>query len=286
MEGAMSRSMLGRRLLAVGAWGALALAGTSAESMAQGAASVPDFSANMAGWLNIEPDFAPLPGAPAPTRSDAAHPYVSNQAARRLGIQPTYRIADLSNPNIKPWAREIMKRENDKVLAGAMAYTPRSSCRPAGVPSFLLFPVAEPIYFIQTPRQVIMIFVGDAQVRRIYLDTAHSAKPKPSWYGESVGRYEGDTLVVDTIALNDKTYVDHYRTPHTEKLHVVERWKLLDDNTLEVKLTVDDPDTFHQPWQAVHRYRRIQRRDAEEVCAENNQNLFEYRIPVADKPDF
>ena len=180
-----------------------------------------------------------------------------------------------------------MKRENDNVLAGKIAYTPRSSCMPAGIPAFLMFPVVEPIYFIQTPKEVTMIFEGDAQIRRVYLDVPHSANLKPSWYGESVGHYEGDTLVVDTIGLNNKTYVDNYRTPHSENLHVVERWKLADDMTLEVTLTVDDPETFHEPWKAVNRYRRIQRpRASEEVCAENNQLLFDYRIPVANKPDF
>jgi hypothetical protein len=67
----------------------------------------------------------------------------------------------------------------------------------------------------------------------------------------------------------------------------VERWKLIDDKTLEVAVTVDDPETFHQPWAAIHRYRRIQRpNNYEEVCAENNQGLFDYGIPVAAKPDF
>jgi hypothetical protein len=212
---------------------------------------------------------------------------VSNQAARARGIQPTFRVADLTHPNIKPWAKEIMKRENDKVLAGGIAYTPRSSCMPAGVPLFNMFPVAEPLYFVQTPKQVAIIFAGDAQVRRVYLDVAHSQDPKPSWYGESVGRYDGDTLVVDTIGQTAKTYVDNYRTPHTEKLHVVERWKLADDKTLDVQVTVDDPDTFYQPWKATHRYRRIERPATyEEACAENNQQVFDYKIPVADKPDF
>jgi hypothetical protein len=248
---------------------------------------VPDFSSNLTGWVNISMDFQPVPGAVGPTRNDPAYPYVSNQQARREGIQPTFRIADLTNPNLKPWAKEIMKRENEKVLAGGIAYTPRSSCMPAGIPLFLMFPVAEPIYFIQTPKQVTMVFVGDSQVRRIYLDVPHSANPKPSWYGESVGRYEGDTLVVDTIGLNSKTYLDNYRTPHSEKLHVVERWKLIDDKTLEVTLTVDDPDTFYQPWTAIHRYRRIQRAGIhEEACAENNQTVFDYNMPVAHKPDF
>jgi hypothetical protein len=288
----MPRLTSGRRLLAVGALTGLACAAANAQVWAQNVAaqhnaSVPDFSANIAGWVNIEPDFLPVPGAPGPVTFDPAHPYVSNGDARRKGIQPTFRIADLTHPNLKPWAKEIMKRENEKVLAGGIGYTPRSSCMPAGVPGFLMFPVAEPILFIQTPKQVTMIFAGDTQVRRVYLDVPHSASPKPSWYGESVGHYEGDTLVIDTIGLNKKTYVDNYRTPHTEKLHVVERWRLVDDMTLEVNFTVDDPDTFNAPWTAIHHYRRIQRQMAyEEFCAENNQQMFDYNIPVAHKPDF
>src|SRR4029077_15068689 len=143
-------------------------------------------------------------------------------------------------------------------------------------------------YFIQTPKQVTMIFEGDAQVRRIYMDVPHSADPKPSWYGESVGHYEGgDTLVIDTIGLNNKTFLNNYRTPHTEKLHVMERWKLLDSNTLELLFTVDDPDTFFKPWTAAFRFHRVQRSALpyEEVCAENNFQ-FEYHVPVAEKPDF
>jgi hypothetical protein len=82
-----------------------------------------------------------------------------------------------------------------------------------------------------------MIYSGDQQIRHVYLDMPHSANPKASWYGESIGHYEGDTLVVDTIGLNDKTFVDNYRTPHTEKLHVVERWTLLDGGkTLEANV--------------------------------------------------
>jgi hypothetical protein len=124
-------------------------------------------------------------------------------------------------------------------------------------------------------------------VRHVYLDVPHSENPKPSWYGESVGHYEGDTLVVDTIGQNTKTFVDNYRTPHTERLHVVERWKLIDGgHTLEVEIRVDDPDTFYEPWSAIQRFRRVQQAMMEEVCAENNQHLFEYHIPVANKPDF
>jgi hypothetical protein len=202
------------------------------------------------------------------------------------GAQPTYRIGDLGNPNLKPWVVERMREDNAEVLAGKIAFTPRSSCMPAGVPAFILFGF-QPLFFVQTPKEVLMIYSGDQQIRHVYLDTPHSANPKPSWYGESIGHYEGDALVVDTIGLNDKTFVDNYRTPHTEKLHVVERWTLLDGGkTLEANVRVEDPDTFNEPWPGIQRYDRVQQPMTEQVCAENNQHLFDYHIPVASKPDF
>src|SRR5271169_110577 len=243
----------------------------------------PDFSSNQVGWISIGGDIMDVPGArPGVVRADPTHPYVPNGT----GAQPTYRIADLTNPNIKPWAKDIMKRENDKALSGGMPFSARASCMPSGVPAFMMA-VVEPIHFMQTPKQVTMIFSGDAQVRRIYLDVPHSANVKSSWYGESVGHYEGDTLVVDTIGLNDKSFIDNYRTPHSEKLHVVERYKLIDGGkTLQVTFRVEDPDTFYEPWSAIGKLRRVQMPMHEEACAENNQNLFDYRIPVANKPDF
>jgi hypothetical protein len=271
------------RLLAGAVLTGVALAALAAEAAAQQKAAVPDFSSNQVGWIATNPDFIAVPGGPSPTRSDPAHPYVPNNS----GAQPTFRVADLSNPNLKPWAREIMKKENEKVLAGKIGFSARSSCRPAGVPGFMMF-IIEPIFFVQSPNKVLMIHSGNEEVRHIYLDVPHSENPKPSWYGESVGHYEGDTLVIDTIGLNDKTFVDNYRTPHSEKLHVVERWKMIDDGKmLEVDIKVEDPDAFNAPWSAIQRYRRAQPRQlGEEACAENNAHLFDYRIPVADKADF
>src|SRR5438132_9656496 len=136
------------------------------------------------------------------------------------------------------------------------------------------------------PKEVWMIYSGDQQVRRVYLDVPHSANPKPSWYGESVGNYDGDTLVIDTIGLNTKTVVDPYRTPHTEKLHVVERWRMVDGGqAMEVSFTVDDPDVFYEPWAGMRRYRRVQQTGYEKICAEGNRHLFNWRMPMAEKPD-
>jgi hypothetical protein len=102
-----------------------------------------------------------------------------------------------------------------------------------------------PTVFLQTPKVVWIVFFGNQQIRRVYMDVPHSENPKPSWYGESVGHYEGDTLVIDTIGLNTRTFVDVYRTPHTEKLHVVEHWHMIDDGKMmEATFTVDDPDAF------------------------------------------
>jgi hypothetical protein len=144
---------------------------------------------------------------------------------------------------------------------------------------------------MQTPGVVYIVHRGDAQVRRVYMDVPHSANPAPSWYGESVGRYEGDELVVDTIGLNDKTFVDNYRTPHTEQLHVVERFKMIQDgNILQVDVTVEDPGAFTTPWRAVQRFKRYDEGGfRESVCAENNYDFFHYTvapIPHTDMPDF
>jgi hypothetical protein len=257
----------------------------SEEAMAQPNASVPDFYSKGVGWYGVG-DFIAVPGGPRPVGSDPAYPYVPNGTGR----QPTYRISDVTNPNLKPWVRDFMKKDNDEVLAGKIGFTPRASCMPAGVPAFMNYGGFQPLFFVQTPKAVWLIHTGNQEVRRIYLDVPHSENPKPSWYGESIGHYEGDTLVVDTIGMNDKTFIDYFRTPHTKKLHVVERWRVIENGrSLEVAFTVDDPDSFNEPWSAIRHYRGApieMHAQPEEICAENNQHLFDYHIPVANKPDF
>jgi hypothetical protein len=255
-------------------------------------AGIPNFAPDrITGWLKPPGDefIAPASG-PGPVRADASHPYVSNA----LAPQETVKIADLTNPILQPWVVAQMRKENDAVLAGKVGFTARSRCWPHGVPGFLLYPV-HPIFFIQTPKEVLMSWGQDFQVRHVYLNVKHAAHPKPSWYGESVGHYEnGDTLVVDTIGLNDKTYVDNYRTPHTTALHVVERFRLAGDGkSLDVTVHVEDPGAFTMPWDAVQRYRLDQRPGEvplhEMVCAENNSDHFNQGlvpIPQADMPDF
>jgi hypothetical protein len=255
-------------------------------------ARIPNFAPDATtGWLKGPGDeFIQPASGPGPVRSDPARPYVSNAVAR----QETVKIADLTNPILQPWVVERMRKSNAEVMAGKVGFTARARCWPHGVPGFLLYPV-HPIFFIQTAKEVLMTWGQDFQLRHVYLDVPHSENPKPSWYGESVGHYEnGDTLVVDTVALNERTYVDNYRTPHTAQLHVVERFRLLDGGqAMEVNVHVEDPGAFTMPWNAVQRY-RIDHRPAEVplhemVCAENNSDHFSQGlvpIPQADRPDF
>jgi hypothetical protein len=124
------------------------------------------------------------------------------------------------------------------------------------------------------------------------LNVSHSTDVKPSWYGESVGHYEnGDTLVIDTIGISPKSYVDNYRTPHTDQLHVVERWKLAADRqSVDVSVFVEDPGAFTTPWNAIQHYRRVATGPMIEIaCPENNDDHFHHGLepmPHADKADF
>ena len=100
-------------------------------ALAAQTATPPDFSSNQAGWIAIGGDFLSVPGGPTPLVQDPTHPFVGNNT----GAQPTYRIADLSHPNLKAWVKERMKKDNDEVLAGKIAYTARSSCMKACSPT-------------------------------------------------------------------------------------------------------------------------------------------------------
>jgi hypothetical protein len=263
-------------------------------------AAVPNFGMDSTvGWvagvpMSDEPigdDFLPPPEGPGPVTSDPAHPYIDNTFATRTGKQPTFHVADLNSPILLPWAREELRKVNERVLAGEAVYTPKERCWPIGVPGWMLYPVT-PVYFLQTPKMMTMIWQEDHMVRHIYLTDKHPANVKPSWFGDSIGHYEnGDTLVIDTIGLNTKTFVDQFRTPHTEKLHVVERYRLIEGGkAIEAIATVEDPGAFTTTWRGMQRYRRVEQGPMQEnVCAENNEGFFERAtdpIPTAAKADF
>src|SRR5712672_3312482 len=215
----MHKSYRKRHVLSLGLL--LSLAGTAAGQQAMTASAPPVFSPTaQTAWVGIGIGaLLPVPGSPKPIGQDPAHRYISNDESGVTGQQPTQRISDINNPNLKQWAKDVMKKDNDEVLAGKFAFTARSSCKPAGVPGFDVL-LGGALFILQSATEVTMIFSGNNEERHIRLNASHSANPKPSWYGESIGYYEGDTLVVDTIGLNDKTPVDGFGTPHTKELHV------------------------------------------------------------------
>jgi hypothetical protein len=225
-------------------------------------------------------------------RSDKtpAHPFHGNRDGPG---QVTPHIGNTKDPVLKPWAAKQMQDSNDEVLAGkrGLPFSAQSSCYPGGVPEQLLTP-AQPFYFIQTPKMVWMIWESDHMVRRISMTDRHSETVNPSWFGESIGHYEdGDTLVIDTIGLQaQNSFLDWYRTPHTEKMRVTERFKLsADGKMLEVLVKVEDPDTFNEPLFMARRWNKVPNQRLEMVCAENNGDHFGgnlFPIPRAEAPEF
>src|ERR687888_1200529 len=116
------------------------------------AGDVPDLAGgNATAWFVFNDEFQPPPSGPGPVTFDKRYPYVDNGAARRAGIQPTYRVADLSNPILQPWAREQMKKANDAVLAGKVPFIARERCWPAGVPGFDIMRRVAPVWVVQSP---------------------------------------------------------------------------------------------------------------------------------------
>jgi hypothetical protein len=252
---------------------------------------IPELASTDFAWLAFGADWRDAPpGLRGPIKADPEHPLHSNLDGPG---QVTLRMGNYKDPILKPWAAEQMRASNEEALSGkrAVPFAAQARCYPGGVPGQLLYP-AEPFYFIQTPTEVWMIWQRDHMVRRVFMTDKHSANVKPSWFGESIGHYEnGDTLVIDTIGLSTKnSYIDNFRTPHTEKLHVVERLKLsADQKMLEALVRVEDPDTFNEPLYMTMGWRKVPNPLLETVCAEDNvdyfhQNLFP--LPEAKVPDF
>jgi hypothetical protein len=294
-----SRDNVASKKLSSGSLAAALCAGIAVCTMSVGASAqtsgkdaIPELASIKFAWLAIGADWHdPPPGSGhGPIKQDPAYPFHGNLDGPG---QVTIRLGNTRDPVLKPWAAAQMLASNEEAITGkrAVPFTAQGRCYPGGVPGQLLYP-AEPFYFIQTPKEVWMIWQRDHMVRRIFLTDKHSANVKPSWFGESIGHYEnGDTLVVDTIGLSDKTsFIDNFRTPHTTKEHVVERFKVAaDGKTLDAEVTVEDPDTFNEPLHLKQGWRKVSNQMLETACAENNEDFFHqnlYPIPQADKPDF
>src|SRR5438309_3662326 len=132
---------------------------------------IPDFAPTAnTGWVldrsfGVHDLLPPPAGGPGPVTFDRAYPYVPNGS----GKQPTYRVADLTNPILQPWTIASMKKANDEVLAGKVPFMARERCWPPGVPGFDIFRRVAAVYLVQAPKEVLMIWPSDQQVRHVYL---------------------------------------------------------------------------------------------------------------------
>lgn len=250
---------------------------------------MPNFSpsANIAWQSDTRDGLAPSPTGPQPVKPD---PVVFKD--RPYNMDADYPVLDSANPNLQPWVADALTAQNERVLSVKPVQPISSSCWPHGLPAFMRY--NGPTFIIQGASEVLIMKNQSSEVRHILLNRQHSLRPEPSWYGESVGYYEnGDTLVVDTIGLNDRTHVDLFRTPHTRDLHVIERWKLIEGGQeIMLNVRVEDPGAFMEPYELTKHYRQMGVPWIEVACAENpigplgalEQGL--EPVPQADRPDF
>ena len=144
---------------------------------------------------------------------------------------------------------------------------PAKRCLPPGVPRIML--QARPFEIVQTPERVVMLFEGGAHVwRQIWMDgRGHPKNPNPNWLGHSTGRWDGDVLVVDTVDLNDKTWLDDAGHPHTEQLHVTEKFALTSATSMKYEVRIDDPGAYTKPWTFSSSFSfRKSEKLAEDIC--------------------
>jgi hypothetical protein len=194
---------------------------------------------------------SPLVSAQTTGRTTAAEARVSASSRELSGVWSGGQ-ADTFSPNDPPlqaWAEAKFRsvKPGYGPHASALSDDPLLDCLPPGVPRILLIPF--PMQIVQIPGEVIMLFEYDHYVRHIYVDRREHPKDiDPTWMGDSIGKWEGDTLVVDTVGLSDKSWLDQVGHPHSDALHVVERVRRVDHETLQDDITIDDPKAYTKPW--------------------------------------
>jgi hypothetical protein len=279
---------------------------------ANDSAIVPDLSGN---WARPYIGFEPPLSGPGPIVNRSREPTGQSNINQFVG--------DYTSPILKPQAAEAVKKQGELELKGLTAPNPSNQCLPMSPPYILQ---RQQIQLLQQKDQITILYSEDQQIRHVRLNEQHPPGLIPTWYGDSVGRFEGDTLIVDTIGIKTGPYsmVDSYGTPQSEALHLVERYRLIDydaakvsaerserenrrlladsilgngvaidsefkGKALQVQFTVEDENVFTVPWSAISTYWRASGDWVERVCAENTREYYaglNSAIPKADKPDF
>jgi hypothetical protein len=280
-------------------------AAAQAHAVGQSAAAIPDFSGV---WAHpYLTGFEPPASGPGP---------VTNRARRNGTGNFQQLVGDYTNPILQPAAAEVVKQHGEISKAGKGYPTPSNQCWPGGVPyvfwDFLM-------QMFQQPDEITMIYRHGNEIRHVRMNEPHPARLTPSWYGDSVGHYEGDTLVIDSVGIRIGPFamVDMYGTPHSPALHVVERYRLVDyadakdamernakensrtpgadfdagyrGKVLQLHFTVEDEAVFTMPWTATITYRPAVGGWTDLICSENIHEYYggkDAAVPQADKPDF
>jgi hypothetical protein len=174
-------------------------------------------------------------------------------------------------PPMLPWAAELYEKRLKASDDGEPFAVLSNYCLPNGMPLSMTADAAYPIQFLQTPGQITVLFEFWRNYRLIRMDAKHPADVDPTFFGDSVGRWEGQTLVVDTVGISDRTSLDMTGMPHSDALHVIERIRKVDDKTLENLVTIDDPKTFSKTWTMRVIYKKTDGAISEFLC-ENQRN--------------
>lgn len=276
----------------------------------EGAAAIPDLSGL---WARTAFGFEIPASGPGPLRN-------LNRRADG-GSDGTRMAGDHMSPILKPQAAAVVKKNAETAASGVNYLEPSNSCHPMSTPYIMR---VQEIELLQERDQVAILYMQDAHVRRIRMNTGHPADVRPSWSGDSVGHYEGETLVVDTIGLKTGpvSVIDAYGTPHSDALHVVERYRMIDNDTaraftarsdreygrpdgpsadgvfadtdhrgkvLQVEFTVSDDKIFNMPWTGLVTFWPATNDWEEHICAENLKEYYDgtdTEAPRADRPDF
>jgi hypothetical protein len=291
---------------------------------AQEAASIPNFTGL---WNHPAfPWFEPPASGPGPVTNRMRWPQLPGDASGTVALPPVAEgvegisdydrlVGDYTNPILQPWAAEVVKKFGEMSIAGVTYGNPANQCWPEPMPFIYK---QGTVQVMQQPDKITLLYGGDHEVRRIRLNEPHPQPLTPSWYGDSVGHYEGDTLVVDTVGIRtDRPYamIDLFGTPYSKSLHIVERYQLreYDDvkdaiernkkenwlfagdvfsghrgKFLQLHVTIEDEGVFTTPWTSTLTYVSSNGQYPEVVCAENLRWFpdKEADVPRAEKLDF
>jgi hypothetical protein len=265
--------------------------------------AVPDFSGI---WGRNSVDFEPPASGPGPVMNRTRTFYM--------------RIGDDTNPILKPEAAAKVRAAAATSRTNVNFTTPSNQCTPWSPPYVWR---ALQMQMVQEKDRITIVYVGDQQVRQIRLNAEHPTRVTPTWKGDSVGHYEGDTLVIDTVGIKagPGAMLDNYATPYTEGLHLIERIRLIDGEEarraaeqsernsgrvevdmggasidpsykgkgLRIEIRVEDPAVFTMPWSEIVTYQHHAGPWEERVCADMRFNYIDGKdipVPRAAQPDF